>query len=265
MSVTGRTRGQGRLPPLLRVAAVAWGMAATNLQSVNLAHLSRSRGQGPHPHLTEHSHHQRGPLGASSWASYKSWAQRAVPLASLPCSTRSYFCFRPGSLLSNPPPPHPPLQPHLAGPLPAGDAPSPPPGAGRSPWSASSPAAPSSFSAKMCAGACPGPFGRTWIGERATRGVPGAHLCPPSSQLKALDLLHQKPQSESPPYLPARWAVDPQDLQKLGTGKGPDHACCHFLSPGYTSEVGTLILFILFYLLFFFNGCTAYVNSQARG
>ena len=108
MSVTGRTRGQGRLPPLLRVAAVAWGMAATNLQSVNLAHLSRSRGQGPHPHLTEHSHHQRGPLGASSWASYKSWAQRAVPLASLPCSTRSYFCFRPGSLLSNPTPPHPP-------------------------------------------------------------------------------------------------------------------------------------------------------------
>lgn len=108
MSVTGRTRGQGRLPPLLRVAAVAWGMAATNLQSVNLAHPSRSRGQGPHPHLTEHSHHQRGPLGASSWASYKSWAQRAVPLASLPCSTRSYFCFRPGSLLSNPTPPQPP-------------------------------------------------------------------------------------------------------------------------------------------------------------
>lgn len=55
-------------------------------------------------------------------------------------------------------------------PLPAGAFVSPPLGAGRSPWPASSPVAPSFSAARRYAGACPEPSGRTLAGEEALRG-----------------------------------------------------------------------------------------------
>lgn len=86
----------------------------------------------------------------------------------------------------------------LAGLSPGGASPSPPAGAGRSLWSVSSPVAPSSSAARMCAGACPAPSGRTCRVRQGLVGC-GPQLLPPPSSLWALGLL-LRGQSESPPF-----------------------------------------------------------------